>query len=66
MWRLWHRLFGWDYVRMRIGDHAYVCRVIRDPESGRKSILLYGQHFDLVSTTFPWEALTFQPVKIDA
>ena len=33
MWRLWHRLFGWDYVALHWGvSRSVVCRVQTTPD----------------------------------
>jgi hypothetical protein len=61
MWKLWHRMFGWDYVRMTIGNETYIGRVRADPETGRRIIRLWGQEFDLATTTFHWEPLSTPP-----
>lgn len=31
MWRLWHKLFGWDYVQYRIAGLHYILRVKTAP-----------------------------------
>jgi hypothetical protein len=32
MWRLWHRLFGWEYVAIRYGFSDQILRVRRSAE----------------------------------
>lgn len=32
MWRLWHFLFGWDYIASRCLFHTNIVRVFRVPD----------------------------------
>lgn len=41
MYKIWHRLFGWDYVAVSFAVGMVICRVIVAP-NGKEYIELYG------------------------
>lgn len=55
MWKLCHKLFGWQYVVVYNGWYRYIRRVCTAP-NGRQYVRLYGEvHF---IETIEYEKLT--------
>jgi hypothetical protein len=48
MWRLWHRLFGFEYVAIRYGFDDKICRVHRSAE-GDPICYLFRNTFHLTA-----------------
>lgn len=42
MWRIWNKLFGWQYALVEYGFDTYVSRVYSLPD-GREYVLIYNQ-----------------------
>lgn len=42
MWRLWHKLFGWEYIAMSYSGALYVVSRVRETPSGIKYIRRSG------------------------
>lgn len=46
MWRLWHKLFGWDYIYWSLGTHGV--RRIRVAPNGFVYFMCLGEIISLV------------------
>ena len=58
MWRLWHRIFGWNYVLVEFGHSLSLARVEVDGD-GRPYAQVCGRYFDLATCDREWVPLTF-------
>ena len=46
VWRIMHRLTGWDYVHMELDPHGHSeVRRVRYTAAGRAYIVWYGAHY---------------------
>jgi hypothetical protein len=41
MWKLWNKLFGWDYVLFQFGNQPYIRRIVKTPK-GVEYVKIYG------------------------
>lgn len=61
MWRLFHKLFGWDYVRVEFGFDYHIRRIKKTP-NGVEYVNLYGMKF---LSERHYQHLTRKPVEGD-
>ena len=65
MWKLWHKLFGWDYIQWSIADSHQVSRIKRAP-NGLAYFKKYGEIVSFpLKTSIPYQIifLTCPPKK---
>jgi hypothetical protein len=47
MWRLWHKLFGWDYIQWKLGLGTHSVRRIRVAPNGFVYFMCLGEIISL-------------------
>ena len=50
MWRLWHKLFGWDYIQWKLGTHGI--RRIRVVPNGLVYFMCLGEIINLAEPRY--------------
>lgn len=61
MWKLWHFLFGWDYVMFPMGFSLPIRRIRRTP-NGKEYVLWYGNIYFVGDKSRGWVHLTRKPL----
>ena len=52
MWRLWHKLFGWDYIQWNLGLGTHGIRRIRVAPNGVVYFKRLGEIFSLAEPEY--------------
>lgn len=61
MWKLWHFLFGWDYVVFPIAFSQSIRRIRRTP-NGKEYVLWCGNIYFVGDKSREWVHLTRKPL----